>query len=375
MKIVLIGIQAAGKSTQGNLLSKSLHIPYLSTGHIFRIIAKEKTALGRYIKETINAGILIPDKKTISIVNNYLSRPGYKLGYILDGFPRTIEQAKQFKNNVDNVIYLKISEKEALWRICHRNDKLREDETLPALKKRIELFHKFKDPIIRFYERQKKLRIIDGTQSIKDIHKEILMSLGKQVIKNQVKSWKKKQKSIIAIVGLPGSGKTKAASYYRKKDLPIISFSNIINDYIDKNKLEHTETVHKKLRKEFRDKYGKEAMAHLSKEKITKALKDNIVVVIEGMRSWEEYLFLKEHFKSVKTYILGIYARKEIRHKRSAKRKYRKGLYGETRDINELIGTHMGPTISYSDFLIKNNYSLEDFNNELETVYRSVYYS
>ena len=75
MKLVLIGIQGAGKSTQGNLLSKRLHIPYLSTGHIFRELAKEKTQLGRYIKETVNAGFLIPDEKTITIVNNYLSRP------------------------------------------------------------------------------------------------------------------------------------------------------------------------------------------------------------------------------------------------------------------------------------------------------------
>ena len=74
MKLVLIGIQGSGKSTQGNLLSKQLGIPYLSTGHIFRQIAKEKTALGRYIKETINAGLLVPDEKTIEIVNNYLNK-------------------------------------------------------------------------------------------------------------------------------------------------------------------------------------------------------------------------------------------------------------------------------------------------------------
>ena len=83
MKLVLIGIQGSGKSTQGNLLSKQLKIPYLSTGHIFRKIAKEKTQLGRYIKEILNAGLLVPDEKTIEIVNSYLSRPEYKKGYIL----------------------------------------------------------------------------------------------------------------------------------------------------------------------------------------------------------------------------------------------------------------------------------------------------
>ena len=86
MKLVLIGIQGSGKSTQGNMLSHLFQIPYLSTGHIFREIAKEKTSLGRYMKETINAGILVPDDKTIEIVNTYLSRPEYSRGYILDGF-------------------------------------------------------------------------------------------------------------------------------------------------------------------------------------------------------------------------------------------------------------------------------------------------
>ena len=139
MKLVLIGIQGSGKSTQGNMLSHLFRIPYLSTGHIFREIAKEKTSLGRYMKETINAGILVPDDKTIEIVNTYLSRPEYSRGYILDGFPRTLKQAHEFSNSVDKVIYLKIPDKEALWRLMNRHQE-RADETLPALKKELSYF-------------------------------------------------------------------------------------------------------------------------------------------------------------------------------------------------------------------------------------------
>ena len=80
MKIILIGIQGSGKSTQGNLLSKKLNIPYLSSGHIFREMAKEKTPIGRYIKETMNAGFLISDEKTLEIVQEYLGRDEYKNG-------------------------------------------------------------------------------------------------------------------------------------------------------------------------------------------------------------------------------------------------------------------------------------------------------
>jgi adenylate kinase len=176
MKLILIGIQGAGKSTQGNLLSKKLGIPYLSTGHIFRDLAKEKTPEGRYIKETINAGYLIPDNKVLKIVSDYLHRSQYDKGYILDGFPRTITQAKSFENGIDKVVYLKVSDKEALWRLSGRDDN-REDNTLSAIRKRINLFHKFSEPVLDYYREQKILIEIDGEKSVQDIHKEIILEL------------------------------------------------------------------------------------------------------------------------------------------------------------------------------------------------------
>lgn len=182
MKLILVGIQGSGKSTQGNLLSEKLKIPYLSTGHIFRELAKEKTPLGRYIKETMTAGYLIPDKKTNEIVSEYLSRSEYETGYILDGYPRTIEQAEAFKNGIDKVIYLEVSDKEALWRLSYRtndNGEVREDETLAAIRKRIELFHKFTEPVLDYYKEKRKLVRIDGEQSIEKIHKEIMVKISK----------------------------------------------------------------------------------------------------------------------------------------------------------------------------------------------------
>ncbi len=177
MKIILIGIQGAGKSTQGNLLSEKLNIPYLSTGHIFRDLAKEKTKVGRYIKEIMNAGYLIPDSKTLSIVSDYLKRPEYKNGYIMDGFPRTTKQAEAFNEKIDCVFYLKVSDKEALWRLSYRNEAGREDETLGAVRKRIELFHKLTEPVIDFYRKHHLLFEIDGEKSIEDISKEIMSKI------------------------------------------------------------------------------------------------------------------------------------------------------------------------------------------------------
>ncbi len=176
MKLILIGMPGAGKSTQGNLLTKKLGIPYLSTGHIFRELAKERTKLGRQIKLIMNSGLLVSDRRTLKIVEEYLSRPEYEAGYILDGFPRTVNQAKEFQNGIDKVIYLKVSDKEILWRLAFREGE-REDDTLLAIRKRIEVFHKFTEPVLHYYREKHKLLEVNGEQKIEDIHKDILKRL------------------------------------------------------------------------------------------------------------------------------------------------------------------------------------------------------
>ncbi len=176
MKLVLIGIQGAGKSTQGNLLSEKYGIPYLSSGHIFREMAKEKTDLGRWLKETLNAGSLVPDKETLEIVLTYLEKPEYANGYILDGFPRTVVQAEAFNGSIDKVIYLDVSKGEALWRISGRTQD-REDETLHALRKRIELFFEFTMPVVEYYEKINKLIKINGELTVEGVFDAITQEL------------------------------------------------------------------------------------------------------------------------------------------------------------------------------------------------------
>lgn len=375
MKLVLIGIPGAGKSTQGNLLSRQLDIPYLSTGHIFREIAKEKTSLGRYVKETSNAGFLISDEKTIPIVNSYLSRKEYERGYILDGFPRTVPQARKFKNHVDKVVYLEIPDKESLWRLTYRSDAVRQDDTVAAIKKRIDVFHAVTQPVINFYKKQDKLVVINGLKTIQEVNKEILKSLGKQLVQNKIQSWSLNRTIILAIVGLPGSGKTEASDYLRSKKLPVVQFGKIINDYIDAHHLAHTEENHKKQRDALRNQYGKEAFAVLNEKKIVKALTHNHIVIIDGMRSWEEYLYLKKRFKKATIITVALYADKAVRHHRIAMRKNRNKFRGEARDINEILDTHMGPTIAYADYYVDNNGSLQDFKGRLEAIYRTIYFS
>lgn len=184
MKIVLMGIQGAGKSTQGNRLADKYGIEYLSSGHIFRTMAQEKTPLGRYIKETINAGVLVPDSKTLEIVQDYLSREEYNKGYVLDGFPRTVAQAEEFQNGLTAVVHLKVSDKEALWRIAGRimaAVEVRDDETLPALKKRIDLYHEHTEPVIEYYREKGLLEEIDGERDVDVIFDDICERLEKRV--------------------------------------------------------------------------------------------------------------------------------------------------------------------------------------------------
>ena len=179
MKIILIGIQGSGKSTQGNLLSQNLGIPYLSTGHIFREMAKEKTPLGRRVKEIMTAGLLQPDDLTVKVVETYLKKPEYAAGYIMDGFPRTLEQVKKFQNGVDKVVCLNISDKEAISRLACQNDGSRPDDSVAAIEKRIELFHQVTQPVIDYYKHKGMLVEVNGEQTIEIIHEQILKALGK----------------------------------------------------------------------------------------------------------------------------------------------------------------------------------------------------
>ncbi len=183
-KIVLIGVQGAGKSTQGKLLSEKLNLPYLSSGHIFRQMAKRKSKLGRWLKETLNAGVLVPDEMTIKIVLEYLNRPEYDDGFIIDGFPRTVQQAEVFADLPGDsvVVFIDVSDKEALWRISGRVSD-REDETLMAIRQRIELFHEVTLPVLEFFEKRNQVAKINGEQEVEEVFAEIVEKLEKRDIK------------------------------------------------------------------------------------------------------------------------------------------------------------------------------------------------
>ena len=176
MNIILMGVQGSGKSTQGNLLSKELGIPYLSSGHIFREMAKEDTDRGRYVKKTMDSGHLIPDHEAVPIVMEYLQKKEYAKGWIMDGFPRTSVQAEALTLPIDDVVYITVTDEETVRRLHGRKEN-RSDDTDTAIQKRIEIFHTLREPVLDFYRTKGILRAINGEQSIESVHTDIMKSL------------------------------------------------------------------------------------------------------------------------------------------------------------------------------------------------------
>jgi adenylate kinase len=183
MNIVIFGYPTAGKGTQAELLAKEYAIPHISTGDIFRDNMKRKTPLGIEIDELMRAGNLVPDLKTIEIVLTKLNELGE--GWILDGFPRSFEQAVAFKGYIDEkgwdvkYIYLEVSREQAYERSIKRSEieGRFEDASPEVINKRLDIYEETTSKAVYHFIRETE--IIDGTQSIDDvfldIEKHILM--------------------------------------------------------------------------------------------------------------------------------------------------------------------------------------------------------
>lgn len=162
-KILFLGVQGSGKSTQGKLLARFLGLPYISTGDIFR-------SLGGEIKQILDKGKLVDDQTTSSIVQEKLQGEEYKNGFIFDGYPRTMEQIKLFDPGFDKVIYLDLSDTVATKRLLAR---AREDDTENLIAERLRNYHLQTDPILDYYQQKGMLKQIDGLGSIDRVQQRI----------------------------------------------------------------------------------------------------------------------------------------------------------------------------------------------------------
>jgi len=208
MNILMLGIQGSGKGTQGKLLASELGVHHISTGEMFRAI-DENSKIGKEARKYMNKGVLVPTPIVTRLLKALLKKKGVKKGVVLEGYPRDIEQVKLLQEFLilDHVILLDISDKEAQERLtgrrlcksCNTNyniytepkpeeegicDKCgckliqRKDETVEAIRERIETYHEETEPLIEFYKNKGILIQTDGQKPIKEVHEDIIKLLG-----------------------------------------------------------------------------------------------------------------------------------------------------------------------------------------------------
>jgi len=179
MRIIIFGPPGAGKGTQAKLISEEYDIPHLSTGEIFRTAIKNETPLGKEVKSILDAGDLVPDEKVVALIEEELKDEKYEDGYILDGFPRTVPQAKAFDKildkkgkSLDAFLQLQVPEEELVNRILSRGEG-RSDDTPEKVKNRLEVYWNETQPVLNHYREQEVVKEIDGVGSIDDIFERI----------------------------------------------------------------------------------------------------------------------------------------------------------------------------------------------------------
>lgn len=202
MNIILLGPQGSGKGTQSTLLQEKTGLPKISTGDLLRDIAKSKTPLGEKIKSYQSKGLLVPDEIVVSVIKERIGKKDCKNGFILEGFPRTLVQSEKLNGitSINRIVVLKISDAEAVKRLsarrqCKKCNAIyglsrkpgkcakcgselyqREDDKPEAIKKRLELYKKETEPLIKYYG--KRVVEIDGSKQIEAVHRDILKKLG-----------------------------------------------------------------------------------------------------------------------------------------------------------------------------------------------------
>ena len=212
MKILLIGPPGGGKGTQAKKLVSKFNIPQISTGDILRAHVKEMTSLGKKAKHAMNNGELVPDDIILNMMKDRLTQADCTNGYILDGFPRTIPQAKgldeilnKLDSPLDNVIVIQVDDRVIIERMSGRRVHsssgriyhikydppeiedidditgealiIRPDDIKETVKKRLMIYHDLTSPLIKFYSNKNQLIRVDGSQDIEDVFSSILKSL------------------------------------------------------------------------------------------------------------------------------------------------------------------------------------------------------
>jgi len=181
MRLLIIGPQGAGKGTQATLLAENLEVPHVSTGDIFRSNVGHGTELGKAAQEYMNKGELVPDELTSAMVAARLLEPDMVNGWLLDGFPRNLSQAKWLHDllaergtGLAAVLLLDAPDEVLRERMLQRG---RADDTLEAIDRRLEIYHSETKPLLDFYG--DLVVPVDGVGHLQEVQHRILSALGK----------------------------------------------------------------------------------------------------------------------------------------------------------------------------------------------------
>ncbi len=210
--IIFLGAPGSGKGTQATYVAQKLNLVHIASGNLLRQAVEQGTELGRQTRSYMEKGVLVPDPISIRIVLERMSAPDCESGVILDGFPRNLKQAETLDKAlareakaIDKVVYIKVSEKGLIkrlsgrwvcrncqtsyhiissppkvWGKCDRcGGELyqRPDDTMEAVKKRLEVYFAETAPLIDYYTRVGKLVEIDGEGGVDEVGKRIVAAL------------------------------------------------------------------------------------------------------------------------------------------------------------------------------------------------------
>ncbi|MCA9970770.1 MAG: adenylate kinase [Anaerolineales bacterium] len=183
--IVMMGAPGAGKGTQAKLLEKSLGLPQVATGDLFRHNLKHQTELGKLAKSYMDRGELVPDDVTIAMVRDRLSQPDCADGAILDGFPRTVAQADalnrllaEFDGEIRIVPHIRVEPEELVARLLKRAEiEGRADDNAETIQNRMRVYHDQTAPLLAYYRERGLLTEIDGNQPVEAVQQDLLAAV------------------------------------------------------------------------------------------------------------------------------------------------------------------------------------------------------
>ena len=209
MKIIMLGAPGAGKGTQAKIISEKLGIPTISTGAAIRTEIDNKTELGLKVEDIIKSGNLVSDEIVLELIKERLSKDDCRKGFILDGFPRTINQAEglyKLGYEMDVALNIDLADEVIIERLsgrreckkCHAifhitsnpskvegicdvcGDKLtiRPDDEVDVIVNRLNVFHEQTEPLIDYYKNKNILVNVKGQDSVSDTTKEVFKALG-----------------------------------------------------------------------------------------------------------------------------------------------------------------------------------------------------